>query len=140
LSSPGQVNGPRFSPDGKWLAYSSDETGRSEVYVRPFPTLDAKWSISSEGGTNPVWSPDGRELFYRSGPRMMVADVATTPTFAARPPRVLFEGPFFVDFIGDIDFDVAPDGQHFVMMLVEPAAQPRLRVLTHWSPDSALAR
>jgi len=136
LSSPGFIRGARFSPDGKWLAYSSDETGRSEVYVRAFPSLEAKWPISSEGGISPTWSPDGRELFYRSGARMMVADVTTGPTFSARPPRVLFEGPFDVDVSGDIDYDVAPDGQHFVMTLVERAAQPRLRVLTHWAPDA----
>jgi len=67
---------------------------------------------------------------------MMVVDVTTGPTFSARPPRVLFEGPFDVDVSGDIDYDVAPDGQHFVMTLVERAAQPRLRVLTHWAPDA----
>ena len=134
VSSTGFVRGARFSPDGKWLAYSSDETGRFEVYVRPFPSLDAKWSVSSEGGNSPTWSPDGRELFYRSGSRVMVADVIATPTFSARPPRVLSEGPFDVDISGDIDYDVTPDGQHFVMMLVERSAQPRLRVLSGWTP------
>jgi serine/threonine-protein kinase len=134
LSATGVVRGARFSPDGKWLAYSSDETGRSEVYVRPYPSLDAKWSVSREGGINPAWSPDGRELFYRSGSRMMVAEVTAAPAFSSRPPRVLSEGPFDVDIGGDIDYDVTPGGQHFVMMLVERTAQPRLRVLSGWTP------
>ncbi len=67
---------------------------------------------------------------------MMVAEVTTAPAFSARPPRVLFEGPFDVDASGDIDYDVSSDGRHFVMMLVEPAAQPRLRMLTNWAPEA----
>lgn len=67
---------------------------------------------------------------------MMVTEVTPAPTFSARPPRVLFEGPFDVDLSGDIDYDIHPDGQHFVMMLAEPGAQARLSVLTHWVPEA----
>jgi Tol biopolymer transport system component len=137
MSSPSHLKGARFDPSGRWIAYSTDETGRSEVYVCPFPSLHAKWAVSTDGGTSPVWSPNGRELFYRSGSRMMMAEVTTTPTFSARPARVLFEGRFDLDLYGDIDYDVMPDGQQFVMMLVEPAAQPRLRVMTNWVPEDA---
>jgi len=136
LSSTGVLRGARFSPDGRWLAYASDETGRFEVYVRPFPSLQAKWAVSSEGGVSPAWSPDGKELFFRNGSRMMVADVKSSPAFSAGAPRVLFEGPFAVDLAGDIDYDVAPDGKHFLMMLVARASQPRLRVHTQWAPEA----
>jgi serine/threonine-protein kinase len=135
LPSPARIKGARFSPDGKWLAYSSDESGREEIYVRPFPGLDKKWPVSTEGGINPVWAADGREIFYRAGARMMGAEVTSAPAFSARPPRVLFEGPFDLDKHGDIDYDMTPDGRHFVMTLVEPAAQPRLRVLANWMPE-----
>ena len=63
---------PKFSPDGRWLAYISDESGRYEIYVQPYPGPGGKWQISTEGGTEPVWNPNGRELFYRSGDKMMV--------------------------------------------------------------------
>jgi Tol biopolymer transport system component len=137
LSSTGVLRGARFSPDGRWIAYASDETGRFEVYVRPFPGLQAKWAVSSEGGVSPAWSPDGKELFFRNGSRMMVADVKSSPAFSTGAPRVLFEGPFAVDLAGDIDYDVAPDGKHFLMMLVARASQPRLRVHTQWAPEAA---
>src|ERR1700676_3906504 len=85
---------PRFSPDGRWLSYISDESGRYEVYVQPYPGPGGKWQISTEGGTEPVWNPNGRELFYRSGAKMMVVDIATQPNFVPGKPRMLFEGPY----------------------------------------------
>jgi len=77
---------PQFSPDGRWLAYISDESGRFEIYVQPYPGPGGKWQISTEGGTEPVWNRNGRELFYRSGGRMMAVDIATQPGFAAGKP------------------------------------------------------
>jgi eukaryotic-like serine/threonine-protein kinase len=82
---------PRFSPEGRWLAYHSNESGRNEVYVQPFPGPGGKRLISNEGGIEPIWSRSGRELFYRSGDKMMAVDIQTTPTFKAGPPHVLFE-------------------------------------------------
>ena len=80
--------GRSLSPDGKWLAYHSDESGRSEVYVQPFPDLGRKSLISIAGGGFPLWSPDGRELFYTEGSAMMVVTVDTESSFAAgRPTR-----------------------------------------------------
>ena len=79
---------PEISPDGRWLAYQSDESGQPEIYVRPFPNIDTwKWRVSRGGGTRPVWAPDESELFYRrDGDRaMMVASIETEPTF--RPGR-----------------------------------------------------
>src|SRR5437762_6529613 len=86
-----------FSPDGRWLAYASNETGRYEVYVQPFPGPGGKWQISTEGGREPAWARSARELFYRNGGKMMVADVLTQPTFTAARPRMLFEGHYAAD-------------------------------------------
>ena len=71
---------PMFSPDGRWLAYGSDESGRPEIYVQPYPGPGGKWQISAEGGTEPAWNHNGRELFYRQGNKMMAADVTTQPS------------------------------------------------------------
>ena len=94
LRTPFNEGAPRFSPDGRWLAYVSDESGRYEVYVQPYPGPGGKWQISTDGGTEPAWNRNGRELFYRSGDKMMAVDIATQPSFAAGKPRMLFEGPY----------------------------------------------
>ncbi len=80
-----------ISPDGRWIAYLSDETGTYEVYVRPFPNVDdGRWQISTEGGVEPLWAPDGRELFYRNAGAVIVVAVDTESDFSAGPPEVLF--------------------------------------------------
>ena len=98
---------PKFSPDGRWLAYVSDESGRWEVYVQPFPGPGGKWQISTEGGTEPVWNPAGRELFYRMGNRMMAVATTLQPAFSADKPRVLFEGPWLPTPITFPNYDVS---------------------------------
>ena len=75
---------PQFSPDGRWIAYDSTESGRTEIYVRPFPGLGGKWQISTEGGAEPVWNPKGKELFYRNRNKMMVN---TEGVFSAGEPK-----------------------------------------------------
>jgi Tol biopolymer transport system component len=82
---------PEFSPDGHWLAYVSDESDRDEVYVRPFPALGAKTQVSTAGGAAPLWSRDGKQLFFRSGCEVWVTDVRITATFSAAKPRLLFK-------------------------------------------------
>jgi serine/threonine-protein kinase len=83
-----------FSPDMRWFAYVSDESGKWEVYVRPFPKVEkGKWQVSTDGGGNPVWARSG-ELFYLNGDKMMAVDVDTTTTFKAGTPRMLFERRF----------------------------------------------
>ena len=77
---------PVFSPDGHWLAYTSDESGRYEVYVQPYPGPGGKWQISNEGGNELVWPKNGRELFYRNGAKMMAVEITTQPTFRAGTP------------------------------------------------------
>ncbi|MFI5209093.1 MAG: protein kinase [Gemmatimonadales bacterium] len=114
---PGAFNesAPALSPDGHWLAYESNEAGRMEVYVRSYPLLGARVSVSLLGGTEPAWSRNGRELFYRSGDSVMTASVALSPTFAVTGRRRLFAGPFLVG-ARSREYDVTPDGQHFVMI------------------------
>lgn len=129
---------PRISPDGRWLAYISNETGLDEVYVDSLPKRGRKWTISSDGGTEPVWSSDGRELFYRQGDLMMVVDVVLGPEFSAGKPRLLFEGRFDVGVIGNPDYDVTTDGQRFLMLKRNDASAPvKLHVILNW--DRVLA-
>ena len=86
LTTPASENNAHFSPDGHWLAYVSDESGRNEIYVQPFPGPGRRWAISTDGGDEPVWSRDGRELFYRNGNAMMAVPITSQPTFAAGVP------------------------------------------------------
>ena len=86
--------GSKFSPDGRWISYVSDESGQYEVYVRPYPGPGGKWQVSTQGGGETIWSRDGKELFYRNGNKWMVVNVNLTPEFKAETPRVLFEGPY----------------------------------------------
>ncbi len=106
---------PALSPDGHWLAYQSDQTGQTEVYVRSYPQPGARVSVSLQGGSEPVWARDGRELFYRAGDSLMAASVTSSPTLTVTGRRRLFAGPF-LNGGGYREYDVAPDGQHFVMI------------------------
>jgi serine/threonine-protein kinase len=128
--------GGRLSPDSHWIAYYSNESGRHEVYVRPFPNVnDHKWMISTTGGWTPVWSPDGRELFYMNGAALMAVPIlGGGTTFGAGKPEQLFDGPF--DTTQDMNFDVAPDRSHFVMVEADPDAKPtRVNVVVNWIAD-----
>jgi serine/threonine protein kinase/Tol biopolymer transport system component len=127
--------GPRFSPDGRWLAYISNESGRYEVYVQPYPGPGGKWQISTEGGTEPVWNPNGRELFYRSGNKMMAVDITTQPGFAAGTPRMLFEGLYDPAPFPIANYDVSRDGQRFLMLKPSEQAQAaptQINVVLNW--------
>jgi serine/threonine protein kinase/Tol biopolymer transport system component len=126
---------PAFSPDGHWLAYISDESGRYEVYVQPYPGPGGKWQISTDGGTEPVWNRNGRELFYRNGNKMMAVDIATQPGFAAGKPRMLFEGPYQPTGTTIQNYDVSHDGQRFLMLKpIESAgaAPTQINVVLNW--------
>ena len=108
---------PALSPDGRWLAYISTETGRPLTYVKPFPNIDDDpWRVSPDVGLNPVWSPDGRELFYRSQRNLMVAQIDTEPTFSSRTPESLFGASGYFLPGGGRDFDLAPDGDRFIFL------------------------
>jgi hypothetical protein len=134
IRTPFNEGAARFSPDGHWLAYISDESGRNEIYVQPYPGPGGKWQISTEGGTEPVWNRNGRELFYRNGNKMMAVDIATQPSFAAGKPRMLFEGPYTLAPGQTPNYDVSPDGQRFLMLKpVEQAAGPtQINVVLNW--------
>jgi serine/threonine-protein kinase len=126
---------PRFSPDGRWLSYASDESGRYEVYVQPYPGPGGKLVISTDGGTEPIWNPNGRELIYRSGDKMMAVDVSTQSGFTAGKPRMLFEGRYERAPIPIANYDVSPDGQRFLMLKPSEsteAAPTQINVVLNW--------
>jgi hypothetical protein len=125
----------RFSPDGRWLAYQSNETGRMQIYVISYPELGQKRPISTEGGTEPAWRPQGGELYYRNGASMMAVAIRTSPALEVGAPRELFRGPFVEDRYGDRSYDVMPDGRHFLMFEANPAAAPELRVIRNWAAE-----
>ncbi len=104
-----------ISPDGRFLAYQSDESGKDEIYVRPFPEVDGgRFPISVGGGSEPLWSPDGNEIFYRAGDRLMAAPVQTEPAFEAGKPLELFTGSYAVGL--HRMYDIHPDGNRFLMI------------------------
>jgi serine/threonine protein kinase len=108
---------PQVSPDGRWIAYISNESGRYEVYVRPFPDVNkGKWQVSTSGGDSPLWSPDGRELFYLSGDSTMAVAVETEPMFKPEKPKVLFRGTYIGLAVSTSRWDISPDGKRFLMM------------------------
>jgi len=107
---------PEFSPNGRWIAYVSNESGRNEVYVRPFPGPGGKILISNNGGGGVVWAPNGRELFYRdlSGTKLMVVEIKTEPKFTAGKPKLLFELKNMM-ISPPRSYDISPDSQRFLM-------------------------
>jgi serine/threonine-protein kinase len=106
LEAAPRVAYPTISPDGQWMAYKAVESGPDEIYVRPFPDVNGgRWQISTDEGDDPVWAPDGRELFYRgSGGRMMAVPMEAEPTFNPGIPEALFEGRYLED--GGVQYDV----------------------------------
>lgn len=123
---------PAFSPNGRWIAYTSDESGRWEIYVRPYPGPGGKWRVSTDGGEESRWSQSGQELFYRFGNRWMAVKVDSGDEFSAGKPYVLFEGPYIN--IQGYSYDVSPDGQRF--LVVEGSEQElavgQVHVITNW--------
>jgi len=129
----GQAWQAMLSPDARWVAYTSDESGRSEVYVRAAEPGGGRWQVSSEGGLQPHWSANGKELYYRIGDTMMVASVATQPTFSSGRPRVLFEGSFLPGGAVN-DYDLTPDGAEFLMLRDDSAHRglTEYKVILNW--------
>jgi Tol biopolymer transport system component len=125
--------GPAFSPVGRWLAYVSDESGHYEVYVQSFPAGRGRWLISSGGGLEPIWSPDGTELFYRNGDVMMRVPVRTGDEFHAGAPEVLFERRLKRGIYDSLSYDISPDGTRFLMIQRNLENAPNeLRVVHDW--------
>ena len=133
---------PAVSPDGRWMAYHSNETGQDQVYVQRFPMLGGKRTISTGFGHHPLWSPDGSELFYRTASGMRVVPVLDAgDTFRAGVPEVLFETPYFL-FRSRRTYDLHPDGQRFLMVkdagLTDESGTtvpPRIVLIQNWSGE-----
>ena len=140
---------PEISPDGRWMAYTSDESGQNQIYVRPYPDVEGgRWQISNSGGDSPLWSRDGRELFYRNGDEVMAVSVKTEPTFTLETPKVLFPGNYVSAGFSFPAFelhpwDIGPDGKRFLMMKDAQAASGmstsgfprRLNIVLNWTEE-----
>jgi len=124
---------PAISPDGHWLAYASNESGREEIYVRPFPDIDAgRWQVSTGGGAQPLWARDGRELFYRNDDALIAVSIQTDPSFTAGNPEVLFEGQYAVG-PGGRSYDVSSDGEQFLMITqAERVSTLQIIIVENW--------
>ena len=130
VASPSDDRDPALSPDGNWLAYTSDISGANEIYVQPYVGPGPAILVSTRGGVEPQWSADGSELYFRAGTRMMSVAVRTRPDFATlRPPQLLFSGPF--DFSQPRNWSASPDGT-FIMVKADPTTGRQLRVVFNW--------
>jgi Tol biopolymer transport system component len=133
VTTPFNEMGPRISPDGRWIAFASDESGAFQVYVTPLPGPGGRYQVSTEGGTAPVWSPDGRRLYYGSAGRLLSATLAFVPTFAVTARETIFE-------IGSslppahANYDITRDGKRFVM-LRPTGADAQLVVVHDWKNE-----
>src|SRR5262249_49757660 len=137
LQTPFNEQQAQFSPDGKWIAYTSDESGTPEVYVQSFPASGAKFRISTNGGAEPQWRRDGKELFYLAADKkLMAADTKLGTAFEAGVPRALFETRILVLTTFRNHYAVTADGQHFLINsgLSETTATP-ISVVVNWTED-----
>ncbi len=135
LQTPFNERGARVSPNRRWVAYSSDESGREEVYVRPFPSLDGKWQVSTGGGSQPVWSRRGDELFYRADAVMSVP-IRAGASFSPGAPQKLFDDQSDTKGLGHTGYDVSPDAKRFLMVAYSgsflPNAPATITVVLNW--------
>jgi serine/threonine-protein kinase len=130
LETPHGERRPSLSPNGRWLAYQSDETGEDNIFVSPFPDVNGgRWQISIGGGTTPIWAPDGRAVFYATERAIMRVDLRTEPTIAPSAPVLLFQGPYFLNVRA---WDVAPDGERFLMLERGADVTPEVHVVLNW--------
>ena len=133
LQTPFNEGGGMFSPDGRWLAYTSNESGREEVYIQAYPGSGAKWQVSAEGGVQPVWAQNGKEIFYRNQDKMMAVAVVTQPEFRASKPTLVFEGRYEKGIYPFIpNYDVASDGRFLMIKSSVESAPTQLNFVQNW--------
>lgn len=135
LGGPMRQQQAQFSPDTRYVAFGDDRSGTFEIYVQPFPDASqGKWMVSSGGGTEPRWSPDGKELFYLAGQSLMSVPVTLTPTFSMGTPVRLFEAPVQAGYTNESDiWQVHPDGKRFLMLPPDKGqVGPPLNVIVNW--------
>jgi serine/threonine-protein kinase len=134
----------RISPDGRWMVYTSNESGKMEVYVRPFPDVNkGRWQVSTDGGDSPLWSPDGREIFYLNGDAVMSVPVDAKAVFSLGSPQLLFRGTYVAAYPADgTPWDIHPDGKRFLMIKPpvstggQTAEQPRkINIVLNWTEE-----
>jgi dipeptidyl aminopeptidase/acylaminoacyl peptidase len=134
---------PKFSPDGRWIAYTSNESGRNEIYVQAYPGPGAKIQVSVDGGTDAVWRLKGGDLYYRQGDKMMAVQVSTGSTFQAAKPRVLWTGRYAHGLGSQCgppgttssNYDVTPDGERFLMIKQDETAPAQINVVLNWTAE-----
>jgi serine/threonine-protein kinase len=133
LRTPFQETMSQISPNSRYLAYRSNESGRQEIYVRPFPEGSGKWQVSTNGGHAPRWAANGTELFYHEGTTLMAVDVSTSGTFTSGRPQRLFETPNLGESFQIHPYDVFPDGKRFLMIDRDTsAAANAVRIVENW--------
>jgi eukaryotic-like serine/threonine-protein kinase len=140
LAGMANEQGVAISPNGRWTAYQSDESGEDEIYVRPFPDVNSgRWQISTSGGTRPLWRRDGAELFYvmeeSGGGAVMAVTIDADSSFVPGTPTLLFEGDFIAPNSGRHVYDVSLDGERFLMIKRADSSetrQPQIIVVKNW--------
>ena len=127
-----------ISPDGRWIAYQSDESGRSEIYVRPFPAVDSGlWQLSTTGGTHPLWAKNGRELFYLASAGLMSIPIQSAASFAFGNAQVIVKNATHTYWVSSVgrSYDVAPNGERFLMLKEESQAAAAIHVVKNWHTE-----
>ena len=112
---------PRVSPDGRWLAFVSDKSGRNEIYVQPFPNPGARIQVTTEGGTEPLWSRSGKALVYRTLDAVVSVPVSTSPNFRMGERRTIVTGDYLTETTHQ-DYDISPDGTRLLMLKATEAS------------------
>jgi hypothetical protein len=132
VTTPAGEGEPALSPDGRWLAYVSDESGTSEVYVRPFPEVAAaRWQVSTTGGGEPVWAHSGREIFYRNGRNELIAaEVRIGPSFSVGEQKTIFAITPYLDLGFMQSYNISPDDRRFLMVREGAPSQVSELILT----------
>ena len=135
LRTSANEKGAEISPNGRWVVYESDESGRPQIYICPFPQAEPKRQVSIAGGTDPRWKSDGRELFYRDGYKIMSVETETEGTLALAQPQLLFESDSYLT--GEGTYDVIADGERFVMIDQSESARPptELVLVQNWAEE-----